>query len=177
MKQKLICLTGLSGAGKSTALEFFTSKDIATFYTGDIIPAHIDELCKIDYGDSFETPQGFIETVISEAMRKNPSEELVVIDSLRSLEELEYVRGLPFHTYLVALLCGHNVRRQRLQERDGDFFPKVERRDRKDLGLESDSRYNVGVLVTQADYFIDNSYTKSYTCQQLERMLEEIEHD
>ena len=177
MEQKIIYLTGLSGAGKSTAIDFFETKGITTFYTGDIIPSTIDELCKIDFGDGFGTSQGFIETAVQEAVKRSPSEELLVIDSLRSLDELEYVRGLDSKSYLVAIVCGNGERMRRLRVRDGDLFYKVERRDRKDLGLEPDSRYNVGALVSQADYYINNSYTEEYTHQQLERMLEAIKDD
>jgi len=75
---KILCLTGLSGAGKTEILRYCGQKDIAHFYTGDIIPADVDEARKIDFGDSLKEENGFIKLALERAFADNSGEDLLV---------------------------------------------------------------------------------------------------
>jgi dephospho-CoA kinase len=176
-KTKLILLAGLSGSGKSMVLDYCKSRGISNFYTGDLIPTEIDERDRIRFGDSLNNDLDFIRHSLGEAFRRNPSNGLLVLDSVRSLTELDYIRSLENSSYLVALLCEYGTRTKRVIERDQERGITVHTRDTKELGIAPDSRFNLGALLALADYYLDNSGTIEKTHEQLDRIITHINAD
>lgn len=173
-RKKLLCLTGLSGSGKSTISEYCHQNGVAYFYTADIIPGNVPQDKRIHFGDNFKDEDGYIRTAMQRAMEVHKDKPLVVIDSLRSLHEWDFVRGLGQESYLMALLCDHEVRMRRLQRRGEFDREKVAKRDKKDLGLTPGSRFNIGALMPIADFYLDNSGLLSATYLKLDLIFREV---
>jgi len=171
---KLLCLAGLSGTGKSTIADYCRQNDVAYFYTADIIPAVIPDEKRIHFGDKFRQADGYIKQAMEKAMQVHGERPLLVVDSVRSPTEWDYVRGLGRDSFLMALVCDRDVRMKRLQRRDGFDPEKVKRRDMKDLGLIAGSRFNIGALMPVADFYLDNSGLLSATYLKLDVIFREV---
>jgi len=173
-KKDLLLIVGLSGSGKSTILNHCEDIGIPNFYTGDIIPSSIPEESKINYGDSLNGKDKFIAMAVNKAFKKYPKEDTLILDSIRSLSELKYVKNINCNAYLIALVCNYETRMQRVGLRDGEDASRVHLRDQKELGLLKGSKFNTGALFGLADYYLDNSGKKEDSCHRLNEIIEDI---
>ncbi len=173
-KKDLLLIVGLSGSGKSTILNHCEGMDIPNFYTGDIIPPSVSEESKINFGDSLGGDDKFISMALEAAYERYPDNDTLIIDSIRSLAELEYVRNFDCNSHLIALFCNYNTRMERVKLRDGADASRVHFRDRKELGLIKGSKFNIGALFGLADYNLDNSGRVEESCFRLNEIIEDI---
>ncbi|MFH0808706.1 MAG: AAA family ATPase [archaeon] len=175
-KKDLLLIVGLSGSGKSTILNHCENIGIPNFYTGEIIPSSVSEKSKINYGDSLKEESSFISMAIEAAYEKYPEEDTLIIDSIRSLPELEYVKNIDCNSYLIALVCNYETRIRRVGSRDGENVSRVHFRDQKELGLIEGSKFNTGALIGFADYYLDNSGKLEDSCHKLNEIIENIHY-
>lgn len=167
--QKHLYLTGMSGAGKSTVLDLFKGFGAGVWYTGNDIPE--DHPSKILYGVDMG-PTKFIERARSRAMQQFPVDDLVVIDSIRSRKELDYVRSQPETCGVAAVICGYQERIRRIRSRDsGKTMDAILYRDNTDLGL--DSPFEVGSLIALADYYINMQEPREHIKKDVENIYRE----
>lgn len=173
MPKNVIYLTGLPGVGKSAVVEAFRNHGVSTFYTGNVHPETSGEE-KLRFGDeNFEEEDGFVDYIVETALNEHEDEDLLVVDSLRSPSELAYVRERPEEAHLVAVVCEKAERRRRLAERDDDM-DQIRRRERRELGVEADSDFDIGHLVAVADYYVDNSGTLDELHEQVNNLVTKV---
>lgn len=169
---KVIYLTGLSGAGKSTVTDFLEEQNIPVFYSGSVIKQDLNKNDKLSFGNKYNTSTGFIEDVVDKALKKYKDSNILIFDSIRSLDEYYYVNSLPNESYLAAIICNKNQRYERIKSRDnGIQLAKI--RDLREIGI-TEKKFNVGALIAMADYYINNSDNLDYTHKQINNMLEGI---
>ncbi len=173
--KKVICLTGLSGSGKSTFLEYCQERGIPNFYTGDIIPKNASEEEKISFGIGLNERTSFIKRALTAAQRRYLDFETVIIDSIRSVEELAYIRSQSQENLLIGLTCCNRERIERIKRRDPTIqVEQIVDRDNKDRGYYDGYNFDVPKLLELADYVIDTSRSHEDTKQRYSEILEEV---
>jgi dephospho-CoA kinase len=178
MFKTIICLTGLSGAGKTTVCRAAASYGVPVFYTADIARRVLSERTpkdKLEYGANFARPGGLIAATVDCAIQSCPLEDVVVLDSVRSPNEWRWLQRLHCSVRLVAVVCSHRDRLRRLQCRDNTDLAAIQQRDDKELGQTPGTRFNVGQLICRADYYIDTSDGADAVEAQLGEILGDLE--
>jgi dephospho-CoA kinase len=164
----LIAVCGMPGCGKSSLCEYAESRWMIPAYK--IEQLLIDEcqkrgveLCRenkrrlgkaLGFHDTNQSTK-FIEASYKYMRAKYAKPKLVIFDSIRSIEELTYLR-LQEEVVLVGVCLDKEERYKRLQERSGMTKEEIQRRDLLELGLRNDyqKKFNVGYLLGVSDYHI-----------------------
>lgn len=163
---KVICLTGLASAGKSSFRELAEENfNIKGVYIGKILKESVKnkglpvtyenvmELSKQIYLE--EGPLGVVTKSFDYIEKQLSGQKVIVIDSIRSVEEYTFLSQL-FKVYLVGVICSKEERFKRAKV--GDFKLTTEQlieRDKVEMGeTNSSPRFNVGELLGHADYYI-----------------------
>lgn len=159
--KEIVCLVGLSGSGKTTVREVIAKSGMATIYTKDfhdtLQGAHQD-VDKMSFGNLYEQPNGFISAVLNWANERYASEPTLVLDSIRSVHELQYVRHIAETLQLVQINCPDKLRLNRLLVRDPMSSKRaIRHRDAIDLGKERNSRFDLQSVFAHSDEIIYNS--------------------
>lgn len=181
MKEKtLICLTGLTGAGKTTVKELFSLYGcVKTFYTKDlhalILDNRSEEIDKMEVSKVLNGKNAFIKKIMDFIKENSNSAQVIVLDSLRSTDEWDYIRSLNFKsTSLIHVTCDENIRKQRLFKRDHCKEEDIEKRDAIDMGNIQSSHFNMGKLFADADMKIDTNTSLEQLKKQIEALLKSL---
>ena len=190
MKTKpfLLCLTGYTGVGKTTVKNAFGMyTGVKTFYTKDlhkiILGEQASSIDKMDVSLQFDDKLDFIKKVMSCVDRYKEDARVVVLDSIRSTDELEYIRTLPEYSglRLIHVSCDEHLRLKRLQKRDNCNLEVIEKRDRRDTGKDNSGLFNMEDLFDRSDFTINTSNSLAsinkqvyFTLQALPKKVSEL---
>lgn len=183
MKTKpfLLCLTGYTGVGKTTVKNMFANyPDVKTFYTKDlhkiILGEQASSVDKMDVSLQFDDKLDFIRKVMSCVDRYKEDAKIIVLDSIRSTDELEYIRTLPEYAgvRLIHVSCDDHVRLKRLQKRDNCDLKAIEKRDLRDTGKDNTGLFNVEDLFDRSNYTINTSNSLASINKQVYFILQSL---
>jgi dephospho-CoA kinase len=180
-KPLLLGITGAFGSGKSTASDFFASKDFTKIELSDFLEEEIRNRYKgkitrkqlQDEGNTMRTKYGS-GILAKKALEQIERDKLdrVVISGIRNLGEVEVLCENP-HFLLLAIMVDREARFERLQKNPrrekltSQSFMKL---DYRDLGIgEEDSGLQVGMCIAVADVYIDNNGTKEMLKEKLSK--------
>ncbi len=161
IKEKhIICLTGLTGSGKTTVKKMFEEAGLQTFYTKDLHEIAFKNKeapsDKMAGNILFDEKYGFIKNIMDYIQTQSCSSDIILFDSIRSTDELSYIKSLGFKSFtLVKTHTNEKERLTRLINRDNCKVSDIERRDSIDLGADSKYGYNMAEVFNFADYTIN----------------------
>ncbi len=170
----LICLTGLSGSGKTTAKKIFESFGVKTFYTKDFHHLMNQNLYTDKMsGTLFSTEKaGFIKKIIENIRCYSIPNDLILLDSIRSTDELNYLKSLNFKS--VTLVKTHTQEKERLQRlisRDNCSLSDIEKRDDIDSGKNPIYGFNIFEVFKFSDYLLDMTKPLSEVYHQISSII------
>lgn len=127
MKKTVLALTGMPGAGKSIAAQYFLSRHFPVIRFGDLV----DDLLKEKNLPSSEENEHRIRQSLREtdgmdifAVKALPkiikalqNQHIVVVDGMRSYEEYLFLKPKLPNLFIVAILASPKIRYQRLKSR------------------------------------------------------------
>ena len=183
MKTKpfLLCLTGYTGVGKTTVKNMFANyPDVKTFYTKDlhkiILGEQASSVDKMDVSLQFDDKLDFIRKVMSCVDRYKEDAKIIVLDSIRSTDELEYIRTLPQYAgvRLIHISCDDHLRLKRLQKRDNCNLEVITKRDKRDTGKDNTGLFNMEDLFDRSDYTINTSNSLASINKQVYFILQAV---
>ena len=183
MKTKpfLLCLTGYTGVGKTTVKNMFGNyPDVKTFYTKDlhkiILGEQAQSIDKMDISMQFDDKLDFIKKVMSCVDRYREDAKIIVLDSIRSTDELEYLRTLPEYSgvKLIHVSCDEYLRLNRLQKRDNCDLQTIEKRDLRDTGKDNTGLFNMEDLFERKDFTIITSNSLASINKQVYFILQSL---
>ena len=167
---KLLAIVGMSGSGKSTAIEALTERGIPKVYFGGVIYKAMEE------AGIERTEDGESEKIFRQEIRKKEGKDFVVlrvIEEVRNLVEAGQKRivldGLyswteyrilkkefPGAMSTVAIVCDKKLRHKRVAERTDRPFDKEAINERDYSEIENLEK---GGPIAIADYYIENNGT------------------
>lgn len=183
MKTKpfLLCLTGYTGVGKTTVKNTFANyPEVKTFYTKDlhkiILGEQSSSVDKMDVSLQFDDKLDFIKKVMSCVDRYREDAKIIVLDSIRSTDELEYIRTLPEYSgvKLIHVSCDEHLRLKRLTKRDNCSIMDIEKRDKRDTGKDNTGLFNIEDLFDRSDYTINTSNSLASINKQVYFILQSL---
>jgi len=162
--RKLICLTGMPGAGKTVVAEIARSMGLKVYSMGDIVRKEVlrekgylswEEIKRVMFElRQREGPRAVAKRVVQALMRD--SWEIAIIEGVRSLDEIEEFKTMG----RVIILAIHSspidryIRlKNRAREGDPKSFEELQERDFKELSL------GLGNVIALADYMLVNDGT------------------
>ncbi len=182
---KIVAVVGMSGSGKSTAIEYLTERGIPKVYFGGVIYKAMEEagIPRTEDGESekkfreeIRQKEGkdFVVKRVIESTKKliEAGQKRIVLDGLYSWTEYKILRKeWPTEMTVVAITVPKALRRKRLAERpDRPFDAKASaERDRSEIeNLEK------GGPIAIADYYVDNSGTIPEFHERFANLMKEI---
>lgn len=165
----IVAFVGLAGAGKSTAVEYFTSKGVPRVYFGEVIlggmkAAGIDITPENEkkYREELRATHGkdAVANIIVEQIRHLAAagQHYIVADGLYSWSEYKTLsHAFPGEMKVVAVAAPKHLRHRRLSERPVRPFTQEEASIRDWSEIENLEK---GGPIAIADYYLHNDGTK-----------------
>lgn len=183
---KIVAVVGMSGSGKSTAIEYLTARGIPKVYFGGVIYKAMEE-AGIPRTEDGESEKKFREEIrqkegkdfvvlraIQEA--KNliaAGQKRIVLDGVYSWTEYKILRKeWPTEMTVVAITVPKALRRKRLAERPDRPFDAQAAAERDRSEIENLEK---GGPIAAADYYILNNGTKEDMYQEVDRIIKEVD--
>ncbi|MEM4576976.1 MAG: AAA family ATPase [Candidatus Nezhaarchaeales archaeon] len=174
--KKLICLTGMPGAGKTVVADVARNMGLKVYSMGDIIREEVlRERERLSWEDvkkamfelrEKEGPRVIARRVLKVMLHENWS--IAVVEGVRSLDEVEEFKSIGE----VVILAIHSspvdryIRlKRRAREGDPQSFEEMRERDFKELSL------GLGNVIALADYMIVNNGTLEEFKEEAKKML------
>ena len=165
-KPYLICLTGLTGCGKTTTKNMFSMHiGIKTFYTKElhsiILGKQAKNIHKMDVSTLLPNKNDFIKKIMTHISKTKNDADIIVLDSIRSTDELEYIKTLSEYksVFLIRVMCNEKIRIERLKKRDLCDEKTIYKRDLRDIGKDGTNMFNMNELFKKANFVINTSGT------------------
>lgn len=182
---KIVAVVGMSGSGKSTAIEYLTVRGIPKVYFGGVIYKAMEE-AGIPRTEDGESEKKFREEIrqkegkdfvvlraIQEA--KNliaAGQKRIVLDGVYSWTEYKILRKeWPTEMTVVAITVPKALRRKRLAERPDRPFDAQAAAERDRSEIENLEK---GGPIAIADYYVDNSGTIPEFHENFAKVMREI---
>ncbi len=182
---KIVAVVGMSGSGKSTAIEYLTARGIPKVYFGGVIYKAMEE-AGIPRTEDGESEKKFREEIrqkegkdfvvlraIQEA--KNliaAGQKRIVLDGVYSWTEYKILRKeWPTEMTVVAITVPKALRRKRLAERPDRPFAAQAAAERDRSEIENLEK---GGPIAIADYYVDNSGTIPEFHENFAKVMREI---
>ena len=116
---------------------------------------------RMNVGEKFgllnpEDPLALLRASYEDLRRNHPFPTLVLIDSVRSQMEVQFLRSMECDLRVIALVLGRESRHVRLAKRDGHSREELEHRDGFELGhsAEYSRHFEVSNVLALADAYI-----------------------
>ncbi len=182
---KILAVVGMSGSGKSTAIDYLIEKKIPKIYFGGIIYKAMAE-AGIERTEDGESEKKFREEIrekegkdfvvkraIAEA--KNliaAGQKRIVLDGVYTWSEYKILRKeFPTEMTVVAIVVPKALRRKRLAERPERPFNAQQAAERDRSEIENLEK---GGPIAIADYYVDNSGTIKEFHENFAKLCKEI---
>lgn len=181
---KILVFVGMSGSGKTTAIDYLTEKGIPKIYFGGIIYQAMREAgieitpeSQQRFREEIRQKEGkdfVIKRVLKEIQDLiNAGQKRIVLDGLYSWTEYKILkRAYPTETTVVAIILPRALRHHRVAERPDRPFNAQEINERDWSELENLEK---GAPIAIADYYLENSGSISDLHKQLEQLLKDID--
>ncbi len=181
---KIIAFVGLTGAGKSSAVEYITEKGFPKIYFGGIIYAAMNEAgieitpeSQQVFREEIREREGkdfVVKRVIKQAHDLIDSgQKRIVLDGLYTWTEYKLLKHeFPGELTVVAIVAPRRLRHRRLAVRPERPFTAKEASDRDWTEIENLEK---GGPIAIADHFIINNDDLEHFHEQLDSALEEID--
>ena len=183
---KIIALVGMSGSGKSVAIDYLTEKGFPKVYFGGMIYKEMekrgierteDGAAERDFREMIRETEGkdwVVRQVIEEVKDLiRAGQKRIVLDGVYSWTEYKILkREFPGCLSFVAVVVDKKLRFDRVAKRPGRSFDTaaIQERDRSEVeNLEK------GGPIAMADYYILNNEGIPEMCGRLQEILNEIE--
>ncbi len=165
---KILAVVGMSGSGKSTAIEYLTEHGIPKIYFGGIIYKAMAD-AGIERTEDGESERKFREEirakegndfVVKRAIAEvknliNAGQKRIVLDGVYSWTEYKILRAeFPTEMTVVAIVAPKALRRKRLANRPDRPFNAQAAAERDQSEIENLEK---GGPIAIADYYVDNS--------------------
>jgi dephospho-CoA kinase len=179
---KILAFVGLTGSGKSTAVEYFTHKGYPRVYGGGVIYSAMAE-AGIEKGEENEKTfrieireregQDFVVNRIITQINDlvNAGQHRIIADGIYSWDEYKAMKhAFPGHVSIVAVTAPKHKRYHWLETReDRPQSPQIsEERDHNEI-----ETIQKGGPIAAADFFIANSGSREHFFKQLDELAEE----
>ena len=166
--RKILAVVGMSGSGKSTAIEYLTEHGIPKIYFGGIIYKAMAD-AGIERTEDGESERKFREEirakegndfVVKRAIAEvknliNAGQKRIVLDGVYSWTEYKILRAeFPTEMTVVAIVAPKALRRKRLANRPDRPFNAQAAAERDQSEIENLEK---GGPIAIADYYVDNS--------------------
>lgn len=179
----LICLTGLTGAGKTTTKEIFaTHAGVQTFYTKelhkDILGDAVNSVNKMDVSKLFSEKNAFIKHIMDVVEEKRGDASIIVLDSIRSTDEFAYLKELGYASVqLIHVECNESERIKRIEKRDHITIFDIHKRDKRDMGADEEKMFNMLELFSISDSVLYTSGTIHDIRNQVDSIITKIKNE
>ncbi len=183
---KILAIVGMSGSGKSVAVDYLTSKGYPKVYFGGMIYKEMEKrgIARTEDGESEkrfreeireqEGKDWVVRQVIAEAKDLIAAgQKRIVLDGVYSWTEYKILkREFPTNIVFIAIVTDKNLRYERVAKRPGRSFDAVAIRERDRSEIENLEK---GGPIAAADYYILNNGTIDDANARLSDILKEIE--
>lgn len=183
---KILALVGMSGSGKSVAVDHLTEKGFPKIYFGGMVYREMekrgiarteDGSAEKEFREMIRATEGtdwVVRQVIEEA--KNlvaAGQKRIVLDGVYSWTEYKILRHeFPGLVKFVAIVVDKNLRYERVEKRSDRSFSAAAIRERDRSEIENLEK---GGPIAAADFYILNNGTKEDLEKRLDHILKEIE--
>lgn len=163
---KILAIVGMSGSGKSTAVEYLTNHNIPKIYFGGIIykamaEAGIEEITpenQREFREAIRAKEGddfVVKRAIADVHNLiNAGQKRIVLDGVYSWTEYKILRKeFPTEMTVIAIVAPKSLRRKRLAERPERPFNAQEAAERDKTEIENLEK---GGPIAIADYYVYN---------------------
>ena len=181
---KILVFVGMSGSGKTTAIDYLTEKGIPKIYFGGIIYQAMREAgieitpeSQQRFREEIRQKEGkdfVIKRVLKEIQDLiNAGQKRIVLDGLYSWTDYKILKkAYPTETTVIAIILPRALRHHRVSERPDRPFNAQEINERDWSELENLEK---GAPIAIADYYLENSGSISDLHKQLEQLLKDID--
>ncbi len=181
---KIVAFVGMSGSGKSTAIEALADKNIPKIYFGGMILRAMEEAgiertadSEREFRERIREKEGkdfVVRRVVKDAKSLiEAGQKRIVLDGLYSWTEYKILKKeFPTEMTVVAVVLPKKLRHKRVGERKERPFNTREINERDWSEIENLEK---GGPIANADYFIDNSGTMEELHDRVKVTLREIE--
>ena len=180
---KILAVVGMSGSGKSLAIEYLTERGIPKVYFGGIIYQAMQEAgieitpdSQRQFREQIRQKEGK-DFVVKRALKEiqnliNAGQKRIVLDGLYSWTEYKILKkAFPSEMIVLAIVLPRHLRHERVAHRAERPFNAQEINERDWTEIENLEK---GAPIAMADYFIDNSGSIAELHQQLHDLLHDI---
>ena len=183
---KILAIVGMSGSGKSVAVDYLTDKGYPRVYFGGMIYKEMEKrgIPRTDDGESekkfreeiraTEGPDWVVRQVIAETKDLIAAgQRRIVLDGVYSWTEYKALkREFPKNLTFIAVVTDKKLRYERVATRPNRPFDATAIRERDRSELENLEK---GAPIAAADYYILNNGTIEESNARLAEILREIE--
>ena len=183
---KILAIVGMSGSGKSVAVDYLTSKGYPRVYFGGMIYKEMEKrgIIRTEDGESEkkfreeirekEGKDWVVRQVIAETKDLiSAGQKRIILDGVYSWTEYKTLKHeFPKNLTFVAIVTDKKLRYDRVSKRPGRAFDSAAIRERDRSEIENLEK---GGPIAAADYYVLNNGTIADSEKRLDEILKEIE--